>query len=96
MAVTHIVWIKFRDGVAQASIDKHVAALTSLEHSVPGIVQLTIGENFTERAEGYTHGLVVILDDKAALTTYATHPRHVEVATALREDADILALDYEC
>jgi len=95
MAVTHIVWIKFRDGVAPSRIDAHVAALASLEHSVPGISQLTLGANFTDRAGGYSHGLVVILEDKAALEAYATHPRHVEVATALRQDADILALDYE-
>jgi len=91
-----MVWIKFRDGVEQTRIDQHIAALTSLQQSVPGIVQLTIGENFTDRADGYTHGLLVILDNKAALNAYATHPRHVEVATALREDANILALDYEC
>jgi len=96
MAVTHIVWIKFRDGVSQTRIDNHIGALKSLKQSVPGIRELTIGENFTDRAEGYGHGLVVILDDKAALEAYATHPKHVAVATALREDARILALDYEC
>ena len=96
MAVTHIVWIKFNEGITQARIDTHIAALTSLQDSVPGISALTIGENFTDRANGYTHGLVVILDDKAALSAYAVHPAHVAVATALREDAILLALDYEC
>ena len=31
----------------------------------------------------------------SALAAYAPHPAHVEVATALRADGEIMALDYE-
>jgi len=96
MAVTHLVWIKFNADVTPETADGHMAALRSLERSVPGIVSLTAGANFTDRANGCTHGLAVVLTDKAALATYATHPNHVEVATALRQDAVLQALDYEC
>ncbi len=95
MAVQHIVWIKFNDGVDGKRIDEHMAALKSLEDNVPGITGLTIGENFTDRAEGYTHGLIVTLTDRAALDTYVTHPYHVEVAQALRADGSLLVLDFE-
>jgi hypothetical protein len=95
MAVNHMVWIKFRPGVSQERVAEHVAALRSLATRVPGIHELTIGANFTDRANGCTHGLSVILDDRAALAVYAQHPVHVQVAQALRQDADILALDYE-
>lgn len=95
MAVAHMVWLKFNDGVSQETIDEHLVALASLQDSVPGIVDLTLGENFTDRAEGCTHGLLVVLEDRAALTGYATHPAHVAVAGSLREDAKLLVLDYE-
>jgi hypothetical protein len=95
MPVNHMVWIKFRADVPVERIEKHVVALRSLKERVPGILDLTIGRNFTDRANGCTHGLSVILVDKAALAAYASHPVHVEVASALRQDAEILALDYE-
>jgi hypothetical protein len=37
----------------------------------------------------------VTLQDRAALDRYSAHPVHVEVAAALRRDAELLALDYE-
>ncbi len=96
MAVQHIVWLKFNDGVEHERIEAHLAALRSLKNSIPGIVDLTLGENFTDRAAGCTHGLIVTLEDKAALDVYAKHERHAEVASALRQDARLLVLDYEC
>ncbi|MEO0997525.1 MAG: Dabb family protein [Pseudomonadota bacterium] len=95
MAVHHMVWMKFHAGVGDKRIDEHLTALRSLPADVPGIRGLNCGVNFTDRAGGYTHGLSVVLDDREALGVYAEHPRHVEVATALRADADLMALDYE-
>jgi hypothetical protein len=95
MPVNHMVWIKFRADVPPERVERHLEALRSLAHRVPGILDLTLGRNFTDRANGCTHGLSVILPDRAALSAYITHPVHVEVAGAVRQDAEILALDYE-
>lgn len=95
MAVAHIVWIKFNDQISSARVEEHLADLASLKDSIPEISRMTLGDNFTDRAGGFTHGLVVELQDKAGLEAYAKHARHVEVATALREDADYLVMDYE-
>lgn len=94
MALIHMVWIKFRDTVPASRIEAHLAAAQSLAGSVPGIRELSTGRNVTHRANGFTHGLTVILDDEAALAAYAVHPRHVVVASALREDAELMAMDY--
>jgi hypothetical protein len=90
-----MVWIRFRADVPVERIEAHCAALRSLRERVPGVLDLSLGANFTDRANGCTHGLSVILKDRDALPAYAVHPAHVEVATALRRDAEILALDYE-
>ena len=95
MAVTHIVWMKFNADVGAQTIEHHLQALQDLVGVVPDIRSLTLGENFTDRANGYTHGMVVIVSDRQALQRYATDPRHVAVATALKADAQLMALDYE-
>jgi hypothetical protein len=95
MPVNHMVWIKFRADVPAERIAQHEAGLRSLKQRVPGVLDVTVGRNFTDRANGCTHGVMVILQDKAALAAYAPHPAHVEVATALRADGEIMALDYE-
>ncbi len=96
MAVHHMVWIKFGPEIDAERVRGHLEGLQALKRTVPGVRELTIGANFTERALGCTHGLSVILDDRAALAAYAVHPEHVAVATRLRADAQqVLALDYE-
>jgi hypothetical protein len=90
-----MVWLKFKAGVPPARIEAHLAALASLVEHVPGITRLSLGANFTDRAQGYTHGVAVELTDRAALAAYGPHPYHAKVAAALREDAELLALDYE-
>ena len=96
MPVNHMVWIKFRPTVDEQGVGAHLDALRSLRTRVPGVLDLTLGANFTDRAQGCTHGLSVILKDRAALADYAVHPAHVEVATALRKDAElVMALDYD-
>ncbi len=95
MAVQHMVWMKFHDGVSDEQIAEHCEHLRGLKAIVPGIVDIAVGENFTDRAEGCTHGLLVTLTDRAALETYATHPAHVAVADPLKRDAKLLAMDIE-
>lgn len=96
MAVMHMVWLKFRAEITETRIEEHYRALHGLKTRVPGVLELTVGRNFTDRASGYTHGVAVTLTDKVALAGYAVHPAHVEVAQGLRRDTDgVMALDYE-
>jgi hypothetical protein len=95
MPVNHLVWIQFNEGVSHARIEEHLAALRSLHGNVPGIQRLSVGANFTDRAQGYTHAVAVELTDRAALSAYGPHPYHATIASALKADAKVLALDYE-
>ena len=96
MSVEHMVWIRFHDGVSEARRREHLEALASLGESVPGVLSVCVGANFTDRAAGYTHGLIVRLRDRAALETYQKHPAHVAVAEPLKADAQLMAMDIEC
>ena len=95
MAVYHMVWFRFAAEVPNERVDEHLAALRGLSATVPDVIGLHVGENFTERAAGYTHGLIVKLPDRDALGVYAAHPAHVAVAEKLRADAELLAMDFE-
>jgi hypothetical protein len=51
---------------------------------------------FTDRARGFTHGIIVTAPDRALLSEYLKHPAHVPVAEALKSDlADLLVMDIE-
>ena len=95
MAVQHMVWFKFHDGVTPERIAHHMRALQALHTLVPGIRLLKMGANFTDRARGFTHGLLVTFDSRASLQAYSTHPSHVAVATAIRAEADVMAMDFD-
>jgi hypothetical protein len=94
--VDHMVWIEFKASTSQERRDEHIANLNALIDNVPGIIACRAGANFTDRSGGFTHGLLVTLEDRAALEVYRTHPNHVAVADPLREDSERLAaLDFE-
>jgi len=95
--IEHIVLFRWTEGTGQEAIDHAIAELRQLKGKIPGIVDLTCGTNFSDRAKGYTHGLVVRFKDRSALEAYGPHPEHQRVVqnfiTPIR--AEILALDYE-
>lgn len=95
MAVYHMVWVKFRPGVSEEAIAQHLQNLADLPERVPAIAALHIGPNFTDRANGYTHGFIVTVDSREDLPRYLNHPHHVEVATPLKRDAELMAMDIE-
>lgn len=95
MAIFHIVWVKFNPGVDDDRIRTHIAALSSLPDYIAEMQDFSIGENFTDRADGCSHGLIVKLGNKDQLQAYASHEYHVRIAGALRDDATLLVMDYE-
>lgn len=95
MAVQHIVWIRFKPDASPQRIREHLDNLASLRDRVPGVVELVIGENFTDRSDGYTHGMIVTFNDRASLESYLPHPEHVKAAAPMKEDADVLVMDLE-
>ncbi|CAM3850861.1 Dabb family protein [Alkalicoccus chagannorensis] len=94
----HMVFFKFND---QLTAEKEAALLQMLQgfqDKIPGITGLTAGRNETdeqERMQGYTLGLRVTFEDKAALDHYITHPEHVAFLGALEGVIeDVVVMDY--
>lgn len=95
--VEHIVLFRWKEAASQQAIDSAVAGLRGLKGKIAGIVDLSCGANFSDRAKGYTHALVVRFTDRAALEAYGPHPEHQRVVQQCINPirADVLAFDYE-
>mmetsp|Transcript_12337 Transcript_12337/g.24558 ORF Transcript_12337/g.24558 Transcript_12337/m.24558 type:complete len:103 (+) Transcript_12337:27-335(+) len=99
MAVKHIVFMKFKAETPQATLDQAKSNLLAMKGKVPGIIAISFGPTFkTDRAQGFTHALVVDLESKEGLEVYASHPEHAAVLTNDLKpnlDAPPCAMDYE-
>ena len=95
--IEHVVLFKVKAGTPAASVTAMLGGLAGLKTRVPGIVDLSVGANFTDRNKGFTHGLVVRFQDRAALEAYLPHPAHQEVVQSYIRPIieDVIALDYE-
>lgn len=94
MPVQHIVWMTLRDPQAQDAMGEVLAGIESLR-SIPGVQAINVGENFTDRAQGCTHGAIITLESREALDAYISHPDHQRVGAQIRALCDVQALDYE-
>ena len=95
--IEHMVLFKVRDGTTADSGAAMVSGLKGLKSRVPGIVEASVGTNFSDRSKGFTHGLVVRFQDRAALDQYLPHPAHQEVVQHLIRPIaeDVIVVDYE-
>ena len=95
--VEHLVLFKWKADAGEEAIAETMTQLHDLKSHIEGIHDLTCGLNISDRAKGYTHGLVVRFDSREALDAYGPHPAHQRVVqnyiNPIRED--ILVLDYE-
>jgi hypothetical protein len=70
--------------------------IRGLQGQIPGLVETSYGANISPRSQGFTHGGVMKLKDKAALDAYNTHPVHEKLVQWLRPLLKLAAeLDYE-
>lgn len=95
--VEHLVILKFKQDATQQQIDEFTVNAKGLRDKIDGVVDLTVGANFTDRSQGFTHGVCVRFRDRAALEQYLPHPDHVHVVENYIKPIvdDIVVLDYE-
>lgn len=95
--VEHLVLFRWKEDTSAEAITSAITGLRELKGVVPSIVDLSCGENFSDRAQGYQTGLVVRFADRAGLEAYIVHPAHQAVVTErIKPFVDaVLAVDYE-
>lgn len=95
--IVHLVLFKWKEEATPASITAAMEALKALKSKIPQIIDISCGQNFTHRAQGFQQGLVVKLSTRSDLEAYQNHSAHQDVVQTLIKPilADIIALDYE-
>lgn len=95
--IEHVVLFKLKSETSTEERQAAIQALKALRDQIEGIVDLTCGENFSERSQGFHIGLVVRFRDRAALDVYIPHPAHrgavEQYIHPIRED--VIVVDYE-
>lgn len=96
----HVVLIKTRPDVSDATMEAIFADLRAIRTHVEGIGDIIAGRSKSpEQLErGYTHGFTIEMENFAILEAYQAHPQHKAVGARLVESAvggidGILVLD---
>ena len=92
-----MVLFKWKEDASAEAIIAAIEALKRLKNKIPSIIELSCGKDFSNRSQGFEHGLIVKFRDRNGLEEYSPHPAHQEVVQNLIKPilADIIALDYE-
>ncbi|KAI9595244.1 stress responsive A/B barrel domain-containing protein [Syncephalis fuscata] len=95
MAVLHIVLLKFKPEATTSERHDILQDINTLS-AIPCVRGIQFGENFTQRSQGYTHALVVQLEQKEDVMAYAVHPLHQAFVARLSPLTEsLLAVDFE-
>ena len=93
--IVHAISFKYKPETTAAQRADHWARLKALA-DIDGILDFKVGEDVVRSPRSYDAGLVILFEDRAALDSYAVHPRHLPVAQLGRDLSDsIIAVDFE-
>ena len=93
--IDHLVFLAASEDASPDDIEDLIASIRNLKVTVPGVVDLSVGENFSARSGGYTHGLFVRFETAEDLQRYLEHPDHQAVAGKLDRLTSRIVVDYE-
>lgn len=92
MTVEHLVLIEANDDVTEEQAQEIMDGISSLKDKIPGVLDVKIGKNFTDRAPHITHAAVVTMEDKDTLSNYGPHQAHQDLLKILLPAAKSLTI----
>jgi hypothetical protein len=94
--VDHLVFFAVKEDASQEEVDDLISSIRGLREDVPSTIDLSVGEDFSGRSGGYTHGLLARFADRAGLQEYMEHPAHLAVVEKLEATTTgRVVVDYE-
>jgi hypothetical protein len=96
--VDHLVLFAVKDDASSEDVEDLLSSLRGLRDIIPNVMDLSVGEDFSGRAKGYTHGLFARFRTTDDLRTYLEHPDHqavVEKLDALTSGRLVIDYDHE-
>ncbi len=93
--IDHLVYLATNDDASPEDVEDLISSILALKDAVPGVLDLTAGENFSPRSGGYTHGIFVRFETADDLQGYMEHPDHLAVVEKLDRLTSRIVVDYE-
>ena len=94
--VDHLVLLAVREDASSEEVEDLLSSIRDLKGAVPNVLDLSVGENFSERGDRYTHGLFVRFQTADDLRAYIEHPEHKKVVEKLEKTTTgRLVVDYD-
>ena len=94
--IVHIVMFNFKEENKTANIAKTQEMLNALVEKIEPLLSMEVGVDFNQSERAMDLSLISTFESKAGLSTYATHPAHLEVVAFIKE-VTVLSkvVDYE-
>lgn len=94
--IDHLVLFTVRNDAPVEEIEDLLSSIRALRGSIPNVMDLSVGEDFSGRAKGYTHGLFARFRTADDLRAYLDHPEHQAVVEKLEATTTgRLVVDYD-
>jgi len=94
--IVHIVMFSFKDENKKENLAKAKEVLEALVEKIPSLNSMEVGLDFMQSERSSDLVLTSKFDTKEGLSTYATHPAHLEVVSFIKEVTDgAKVVDYE-
>ncbi len=94
--IVHIVMFEFKEENKAANLQKAKQMLEALVGKIPPLLSMEVGLDFMGSERSCDLVLTTTFDDKEGLSTYATHPAHLEVVGFIKEVTQLAkVVDYE-
>ncbi|MBI4021666.1 MAG: Dabb family protein [Candidatus Aenigmarchaeota archaeon] len=92
--IIHLALFRWKPDIPNAAVDQALERVRRLQDVCDGI-DIFCGQNTHPDAKGFTHGVVVVARDQAALDRYRQHPDHQDVAEKIEAiEEDSLGFDF--
>ncbi|MGV8963398.1 MAG: Dabb family protein [Candidatus Saccharimonadaceae bacterium] len=93
----HIVLFKFKEGTTTHQIQSLKDEILKQKGTIPGLLEISFGEDFTGRSKGYTYAEVAVFKDRKSMEDFNKSDYHQQlIVTHIKPVLeDILVLDYQ-
>ena len=91
----HIFGFRWRTEANETQKENAREAILAFRGTIPGLIDVHVGENLSPRNQGYTFAGLMTFTSKAAADAYTIHPQHQALLNWLVPLIDPVELDFE-
>jgi hypothetical protein len=96
LMVDHLVFFTIREQAPREEVEDLLSSIRALKDDVPSTIDLSVGEDFSGRSGGHTHGIFARFEDRGGLREYMEHPAHLAVVEKLEATTTgRIVVDYD-